>query len=98
SDPVRALETFRRMPYHGLVVDAGTVGEEGLLVFDQVMAEAVSRSVPCAGVLLLNADQADWQGRVTDPPHARRLGRPAGGARTLRQLHRKLTELMGEPV
>ena len=40
SDPVRALERYRQQPYDALIIDAGTTGQDGLFIFDKVMAEA----------------------------------------------------------
>ncbi|MFO0925689.1 MAG: hypothetical protein U0736_01460 [Gemmataceae bacterium] len=33
-DPIRALDRFRQQPYEALIVDVGTVGDDGLLVFE----------------------------------------------------------------
>src|SRR5262249_21768716 len=60
GDPVRALERFRQQPYDALVVDAGTTGEDGFLVFEHVLTEAGRLGVRCAGILVLSKDQADW--------------------------------------
>src|SRR4029077_3346066 len=37
SDPVRALDRFRQSPFDSLIMDVGTVGEDGLLLFDRLM-------------------------------------------------------------
>jgi serine/threonine protein kinase len=90
-DPTRALERFRQQPFQALIIDANSVGEDGLMVFEQVMLEAVTRSVACAGVLILNEEQADWQRRVTPRPGVGVMVLPI----KFKQLHRKLVELMG---
>jgi len=64
GDPTRALERYRQNPFDALIVDAGTVGEDGRLVFQQIMAEATHRQLRCAGILLLAQNQADWASRI----------------------------------
>src|SRR5947199_5987188 len=64
ADPVRALVRFRQQPFDALVVDAGTIGEDGLLVFERVMSEASRQGVSCAGLLILNGEQSDWTKRI----------------------------------
>jgi eukaryotic-like serine/threonine-protein kinase len=91
-DPARALDRFLQVPYDALLVDAGTVGEEGLLVYDRVLAEARDKNIPCVAVLLLNDDQADWAERVAHLPNAAVLVRRP--TVTLKQVHRKLQELL----
>jgi CheY-like chemotaxis protein len=90
-DPVRALERFRQQPYAGLVVDVGTAGEEGLVYFDRIMAEADRGGAHLGGIVILSEEQADWQLRMKKRPNAVALVRPV----TLKQLHSKLRELMG---
>jgi serine/threonine-protein kinase len=89
ADPVRAHDRFRTQPYDAIVVDAGTTGDEGLTVFEQVLTDAVRQNLDCAGILLLNEDQSAWVDRVVERPKMAVLVRPV----TLKQLHRKLQEL-----
>ncbi len=90
-DPVRALDRFRQQPYQGLVIDARTTGEDGLMTFDRIMAEADRHGRLLAGVLLLSDEQADWVHRV----HKRPTSAVLVGRITLKQLYRKVTELLG---
>jgi CheY-like chemotaxis protein len=92
ADPVRALDRFRQQPYDALVVDAGTTGEDGRLLFDRVLAEAERLRVSCAGVLILSEDQADWKERVEARGSVAILLRPV----TMRQLYRTLQEVMAD--
>ncbi len=89
-DPARANDRYRQQPYDGLVVNAGTTGEDGLAVFDMVMGEAARRSLPCGGILILGKDQAEWQGRVKPRPSQAVMVQPV----TLKQLYKKLQELV----
>ena len=73
-----------------VAVPPGRPGLEWVRVFDQVMSEAVTRGVPCAGVVLLNEDQEDFAAQLKPRKAVAVLRRPV----TLKQLHRKLTELM----
>jgi CheY-like chemotaxis protein len=90
-DPARAQDRFRQNPYDALVVDAGTTGEDGLLVFDMVMGEAARKGLTCAGILVLNENQADWVERVKQRPAQAVMVRPKV---TLKALYKKLQELM----
>lgn len=90
GDPSRALDRFRQQPFDALVVDAGTTGEEGLIIFERVVTEAVRQRVPCASILILSEDQADWVRRVASAPSQAVLVRPV----TLKQLRHKLEELL----
>jgi serine/threonine protein kinase len=94
SDPVRALDRYRQKPYDALVVDAGTVGEDGLLLFDRVMAEAERHGSVCRGVLILSEAQANWVHQVKARGGVAVMVQPVTG----KQLHRKLQELLGTPA
>ena len=89
ADPTRALDRFRQQPYEALIVDVGTVGDDGLYVFEQVLNEARDKRYTCAGILILSEEQADMASRVASRPNSAVLIRPV----TLKQLHRKLQEL-----
>jgi eukaryotic-like serine/threonine-protein kinase len=90
SDPVRALERYRQQPYDALVVDAGTTGQDGLFIFDKVMAEAKRLNHYCAGILVLSESQRDWVDQVESREHCSKMVRPV----TLKQLQQELTELL----
>jgi CheY-like chemotaxis protein len=90
GDPVRALDRFRQQPYDGLIVDARTTGEEGLRVFGIIVEEAARKRFPCAAILILAEDQADWVAKVPKVPHASVMGHDV----TFKRLKSKLKELM----
>jgi tRNA A-37 threonylcarbamoyl transferase component Bud32 len=96
ADPFRALDRFRQQPYDALVVDAGTTGEDGLLVFEHIVAEAGRKRLACAAIVILSEEQAEWAARLPASPRAAALVRPV----TLKQLHHKLRDLLqvGEKV
>jgi serine/threonine-protein kinase len=89
TDPARALDRFRQQPYDAVVIDAGTVGEDGLIVFDSLLREANDRRLPLSGILVLSEEQAGWADRITPRKNAAVLVRPIG----MKQLRRKLLEL-----
>jgi serine/threonine protein kinase len=89
ADPSRALDRFRHQPYDALVVDVGTTGEEGLLVFQQVMTETNRRMHACPGIAILSEGQTDWVRRIESRPSVAVMVRPV----TLKQLQHKLQEL-----
>jgi serine/threonine protein kinase len=90
-DPVRALDRYRQQPYDALIVDAGTTGKDGMLLFEKVMAEAKRHDQFCAGILVLSEDQSGWRDQVVASDSAAVMVRPVG----IKQLHRKLEELFG---
>ena len=90
GDPGRALDRFRQQPYDALIVDAGTVGEEGVSIFEHIQTEAAFKRLTCAGILILSESQAGWSDLVKPRPTATVLVRPV----TLKQLWRKLQEML----
>ena len=69
ADPQRAIDRFRQNPFDVLVVDGGTTGNDGILVFEKIRADAERLGIPFAGVVLLGQEQLDWQTRLK--PHSR---------------------------
>jgi serine/threonine protein kinase len=94
ADPVRALDRFRQQPFDALILDAGTTGEDGLLIFERIMKEVERQELTCAGILVLNQDQADWSNRVQLRPHVSIFVRPV----TLKQLQHKLKDMVPLPT
>src|SRR5262249_42804073 len=95
NDPLRALDRFRQQPYQGLIIDARTTGEDGLMTFDRIMAESERVGQPLAGVLLLADEQAGWAHRVHPRPSAVILIDSEKRPITLKHLHRKLLGMLG---
>jgi hypothetical protein len=93
SDPVRALERFRMVPYDALILDAGTTGEEGKLIFEKILNEAQRREASCAGILILAREQAEWAEQIASRPDLAVLVRPI----SLKQLKEKLSQLVPVP-
>ena len=82
-------------PTTPLIVDAGTVGEDGLQSSSRFSTRPPGRAQCCRGIVILSEDQAD----LAEPAYLlaqrrRVLVRPV----TLKQLHRKLQELAAVPA
>jgi len=90
ADPGFARDRFKQRPFNGLVVDARTVGEDGLTLFQYIMAEAERQKLDCGGLLIVPRDQPDWAERVRQGPNvAVFVGSP-----TLGELYSKIKELV----
>jgi eukaryotic-like serine/threonine-protein kinase len=90
GDPLRALDRFRQQPYDGLIVDARTTGEEGLITFQHILDEAERRRLTCAALLLLGEDQASWESRLRSAPNMGVIVQHI----TFKSVSRKLKELL----
>jgi serine/threonine protein kinase len=90
ADPTRALDRFRTQPFDVFILDAGTVGDEGLPVFDRILKEAKRREVQCAGIIMFDKEQGDLAERIERRPNVAVLVQPI----TLRQLQRKVEEML----
>jgi eukaryotic-like serine/threonine-protein kinase len=90
ADPIRALDRYRQQPYDALIVDAGTVGQDGIFLFDRVLGEAKRQGQFCAGILILSEKQRDWVDKIESRQCVSILVRPV----TLKQLQQELTELL----
>ena len=77
-------------PFDAVIVDACCAGDDGLIAFRHILAEANTRMCPCAGVLILNEDQAEWKDRVEAYPKMALLVRPV----TLKQLLTTVNDLV----
>jgi CheY-like chemotaxis protein len=89
-DPGRALDRFRQQPYDALVMDVGTVGEDGLLIFDRLMMESDRQGIPFAGIAVLSEEQAAWVDKVQKRKTVAVMVRPV----SLKQLHHTLQKLV----
>jgi predicted Ser/Thr protein kinase len=87
-DPAQAHRRYVQAPYHALIVDAGTVGREGIEAYDNVLREAEVMHLAFAGVLILNEDQAGWKGMLKPRPGGQVLVRPV----TMKQLSAAIRE------
>jgi serine/threonine protein kinase len=90
ADPLRALDRFRSQPFDAFILDAGTVGEDGLMVFERIMKDAERRELRCAGIVLLSEEQKALAEKVPSRPNIAVMVRPI----KLKQLQRTLLGLI----
>jgi serine/threonine protein kinase len=85
-----ARERYAQAPYDALILDAGTVGLDGVQVFDDVLHQARRKGRPCVGFLILSQENASWAKLVPTDSNIVTMVRPI----TLGQLIRKMRELV----
>jgi eukaryotic-like serine/threonine-protein kinase len=90
-DPARALDRYKQQPYTALLIDARTVGDDSIWVFDRIVKEAARHEGTFAGLLIVSEEQEPQTKRLTLPPSAAVLVQNV----TLKQAYRKLEELLG---
>ncbi|HLJ92661.1 MAG TPA: serine/threonine-protein kinase [Gemmataceae bacterium] len=93
ADPSRAMDRFRQQPFDALVLDAGTTGDEGRFVFENILNEAGRLARTCAGILILSENQAGWAKEIAPRSSVAVLVRPL----TLKQVRQKLQHLVPLP-
>jgi serine/threonine protein kinase len=91
ADPVRALDRFRQQPFDFLVVDAGTTGDSGRLIFERIMNDAARQKAGLHGIIMLNEEQADWAQKIPESPSIAVMLQPI----KLKQLLKKIREMQG---
>jgi serine/threonine protein kinase len=91
GDPERAFQRFQQQPFDIVIVDAGSVGEPGLVAFRQILGDATRLKLSCAGVLMLSEEQRAWAERVDQGPHVAVLVRPI----TMKQLLAAACQVVG---
>jgi serine/threonine protein kinase len=65
SDPGMAVLRYKQQPYHALIVDARTVGREGVDTFNRVLRDADVQGLDFGAVLILGEDQAHWSAEAS---------------------------------
>jgi CheY-like chemotaxis protein len=90
-DPGQAVRRYEQQPYHALLVDARTVGRDGVAAYNAVLRAAHNAGADVAAVLILGEDQAHWKAEAR--AHARGAVLTDPGV-TMKQLLRTLQELV----
>jgi serine/threonine protein kinase len=75
-DSSRAAQRYAQQPYHALIIDCGTAGEEGLDAMEKVQREATMQGLNCTGIIILSEEQADWQYKAEKVAGTKVLVRP----------------------
>jgi serine/threonine protein kinase len=60
-DPGQAVRRYQQQAYHALIVDARTVGKEGVAAFNDVLRAADEAGLQVGVILLLAEEQAAWE-------------------------------------
>lgn len=92
NDPSQALKRYQQQPYHALVIDAGSVGREGVQTFNRILKASDAAKLDLAAVLLLAEGQSDWESDAIVHPRAAVMYLPLN----MKQLVQKIRDLNGE--
>ena len=90
ADPTAALKAYKEKPYHGLLIDAGVSGNDGIGAFADVLRAAKQANHEIAGVLILNEGHRASGVMISPDPRANVLIRPV----TMKQLAAKLLDVV----
>jgi len=95
SNATQALMRYQQAPYHALVVDVGTVGQDGLDAFKRVVKEASGMRLDLAAILIANEDQREMADAVKELglSNAKGYVRPVGMKQLAHHLRGVLPEL-----
>lgn len=87
-DPGQAARRYQQQPYHAAIIDARTVGRDGLTAYHDLLRAADTAHMEVVVILLLDEKQAAWKREARQAPHATVLVEPPGI--TMKQLLRAL--------
>lgn len=90
NDPMRALDRYRQQPFEALIVDAQTIGDEAMYVFERVVDAANDSQIPCAAILLLGQEQSNLSSKMKQRANVSCMIYPV----KFRKLLAKIRELM----
>jgi len=93
TDATNALKRYQQSPFHALLIDAGTVGKDGVETFRKVLREADTMRLDLSGALVVNEDQADWAGQVKGFEHASAFVRPVGMKQIVQHFRATIEEI-----
>lgn len=65
-DPLQSLKRYQQQPFHAMIVDARTVGYDGVDAFNKVLRESDEMRLDIGAILLLSDEQADWADKASD--------------------------------
>ncbi|MBY0457350.1 MAG: protein kinase [Gemmataceae bacterium] len=90
-DPGQAVRRYEQQAYHAVIIDARTVGRDGVAAYNDVLRAADNARLEVAAVLILGEDQAHWRAEARDHDRGAILTDPGV---TMKQLTRTLSELV----
>lgn len=90
-DPGQAAKRYQQQAYHAVIIDARTVGREGVTAYNDVLRAADNAGMEVGAVLILSEEQAGWKAAARQHAHGAVLMDPGV---TMKQLLRTLSELL----
>jgi len=66
SDPARAFDRYQQSPYEVLIMDVGTVGEEGVRTINSVLRKSRNVNMACHALVIVSEDQSGIEAMI-DP-------------------------------
>jgi eukaryotic-like serine/threonine-protein kinase len=91
-DPGQAAKRYGQQPYHAIIIDAGTVGRDGVTAYNDVLKVADAAQMDVAAILILSEDQAGWKADAREHERGLVLVRPV----TMKQLIGAVRDLTAE--
>lgn len=89
-DPGQAVKRYQQQPYHAAIIDARTVGRDGVAAYNDVLRAADNSGLVVDVILLLSEEQAGWRRDARQHEHGAVLIDPGI---SMKQLLRTLHEL-----
>lgn len=88
-DPAVAQKRFHDQPYHALIVDARTLGEDAMVAYNRVLRDADSAGLDVGAILIVGEDQRSIARQAREHRNGAVLTAPV----TMKQLIEKVYEL-----
>jgi eukaryotic-like serine/threonine-protein kinase len=92
-DPAMALKRYMEQPYHALIVDARTIGEEAMLAYNRVLRESDSMGLDVGAILIVGEEQKSLARQAREHRNGAVMVYPV----TMKQLIEKVYELTPDP-
>ncbi len=64
SDPARAYDRYQQSPYEVLIMDVGTVGEEGVRTINSVLRKSRNVNMACHALVIVSEDQSGIEAMI----------------------------------
>ncbi|MFO0824047.1 MAG: serine/threonine-protein kinase [Gemmataceae bacterium] len=93
TDPNQAIKRYQQQPFHALIVNAGSIGDDAIEVHNQLIEAADSAGYDLATMLLLSQEQVELAVDATE--HDR--GAIGVFPMSMKELLKTLDELMNSP-
>lgn len=68
-DPGQAARRYQQQAYHAVIIDARTVGHDGVTAFNDVLRAADTAGMAVSAILLLSEEQAGWRVQARESAH-----------------------------